>query len=146
MSRFRKLTHTVWHCQYHIVWVPKYRDRVLTGPVGKEATECIGAVTSQAGGEVVELNVQRDHVHLVALIPPKVSVSTCVGRVKGRSAIRLLRRFPHIRVKRYWGNHFWARGYAVDTIGFDAEMIRRYVKYQENKERKEEQLRLNFGQ
>ncbi|MBT4816750.1 MAG: IS200/IS605 family transposase [Lentisphaerae bacterium] len=85
MSRFRELTHTIWHCQYHIVWVPKYRYRVLVGPVGREASECIGVLTAQAGGEVVELNVQRDHVHLVGLIPPKVSVSYCVGLGKGSS-------------------------------------------------------------
>jgi len=144
MSRFRKLTHTVWHCQYHIVWVPKYRYRVLVGRVGQEAAACLRVLTVQTGSEVVELNVQRDHVHLVALVPPKLAISSYMGRIKGRSAIRLLRMFPHIRVKRYWGNHFWAKGYAVDTIGFDPEMIRKYVKYQEDKERCQEQLRFGF--
>ena len=144
MSRFRKLTHAIWHCQYHLVWVPKYRYRVLVGPVRDEAELCIRLVVGQQASEVVELNVQRDHVHMVAMVPPKIAVSTFIGRVKGRTAIRLLHRFPHIRQKRYRGNHFWAQGYAVDTIGFDAEMIRKYVKYQEDKERREEQLRLNF--
>ena len=138
MSRFRKLAQTLWHCQYHIVWVPKYRYRVLEGKIGHEAQISIRMFTEQAGGEVVELNVQPDHVHLITMVPPKLSVSGFVGRVKGRSAIRIFGMYRELRVKQYWGNHFWAPGYCADTVGLDAEMIRKYVKYQENKERKQE--------
>ena len=144
MSRFRKLTHAIWHCQYHLVWVPKYRYRVLDGPVGLEARKCIITFAEQAGCEIIELNVQRDHVHLLVMVPPKIAISNLMGRLKGRSAIRILRQFAQLRMKKYWGNHFWAPGYCVDTVGMDAEMIRKYVKYQENQERKQEQLRLNF--
>ena len=138
MSRFRKLAQTIWHCQYHVVWVPKYRFRILRDEVAEEVENCIRAFSEQQGCEVVELNVQPDHVHLLALVPPKVSVSGYVGTLKGRTAIRVLNRFRKLKEKPYWGNHFWARGYCVDTVGLDAEMIRKYVKYQEEKERQSE--------
>ncbi len=144
MSRFRKLSHSIWHCQYHIVWVPKYRFRVLTGPVASEVARCIRAFSEQKGAEIVELNVQIDHVHLLVLVPPKISISSFVGILKGRSAIRVLNKFRNLKQKPYWGNHFWAKGYCVDSIGLDAEMIRKYVKYQEKKERLAEQGSLNF--
>ena len=139
MSRFRKLSHTIWHCQYHIVWTPKYRYRVLTGEIATEVDSCIRAFTEQQKCEIDEINVQIDHVHLLALIPPKISVSKYVGTVKGRTAIRVLNRFRHLKQKPYWGNHFWSKGYCADTVGLDSEMIRKYIKYQEAKERREEQ-------
>ena len=141
MSRFRKLSQTIWHCQYHIVWVPKYRYRVLIGKVAEEVETCIRAFSEQQHCEIIELNVQIDHVHLLAMVPPKVSISGFVGTIKGRTAIRVLNRFRDLKQKTYWGNHFWSRGYCVDTVGLDSEMIRKYVKYQEIKERKEEQPR-----
>ena len=138
MSRFRKLSQTIWHCQYHIVWVPKYRFRVLTGKVAEETENCIRAFSEQQGCEVVELKIQADHVHLQVLVAPKVSISGYVGTVKGRTAIRIFNRFRKLKEKPYWGNHFWARGYCVDTIGLDSEMVRKYIKYQEAKERESE--------
>ena len=144
MSRFHKLSHAIWHCQYHLVWVPKYRYRILQGAVGQEVSTCLQVFAKQKGCEVVELNVQADHVHLLVLVPPKVSISDLVGTLKGRSAIRVFKQFPHLKEKPYWGNHFWARGYCVDTVGLDAEMIRKYVKYQEVKERVSEQLVLKY--
>jgi putative transposase len=138
MSRFRKLSQTLWYCQYHIVWVPKYRFRILTGKVAEEVENCIRAFSEQQGCEVVELNVQADHVHLLALVPPKVSISGYIGTLKGRTAIRIFNKFRKLKERPYWGNHFWARGYCVDTVGLDAEMIRKYVKYQEDKERQSE--------
>ena len=142
MSRFRNLSHTIWHCQYHIVWVPKYRYRVLTGPVREAVRDGIQAICGYAGCEVVELNVQPDPVHLIAMVPPKTAISDLMGRVKGQSSIKVFKQFRHLKQKPYWGNHFWSRGYCVDTVGVDAEMIRKYVKFQEKKERYEEQLNL----
>ena len=133
MSRFEKLSHVIWFCQYHIVFVPKYRYRVLQGDIGKYVYRSIYAHTERAGCKIVELNVQPDHVHLLVKIPPKISVSTLVGRIKGKTAIQVFQKFPDLRTKRYWGNHFWAVGYCVDTVGMDAEMIRKYVKYQDHK-------------
>lgn len=139
MSRFRKLSHTIWHCQYHILWTPKYRLRILTGQVADEVNRCIRAFAEQKGCEVIELNVQIDHVHLIAMVVPKISISEFVGTVKGRTAIRIFNKYRHLKQKPYWGNHFWSRGYCVDTEGLDAEKVRKYVKYQEQKERQEEQ-------
>ena len=121
MSRFRKLSHSIWHCQYHIVFVPKYRFRILTGPVAGEVSRCIRAFSERNGGEIVELNVQVDHVHLLVYVPPKISISAFVGVIKGRTAIRVFNKFKQLKHKPYWGNHFWARGYCVDTIGLNEE-------------------------
>ena len=139
MSRFRKLSHTIWHCQYHILWTPKYRLRILTGQVADEVNRCIRAFTEQKGCEVIELNVQIDHVHLIAMVVPKISISEFEGTVKGRTAIRIFNKYRHLKRKPYWGIHFWSRGYCVDTVGLDAEKVCKYVKYQKQKERQEEQ-------
>ncbi len=138
MSRFRKLSQTIWHCQYHIVFVPKYRLRILTGDVGLEIDRCIRAFSEQQNAEVIELNVQIDHVHLLVMIPPKVSISNFVGTIKGRSAIRVFNKFSHLKRKPYWGNKFWSRGYCVDTVGLDADKIKKYVKYQQRIEQSKE--------
>jgi putative transposase len=139
MSRFRKLSQSIWHCQYHIVWVTKYRYKVLQGAVAVEVENCIRAFSEQQKCEVVELNVQIDHVHLLAMVPPKVSISNYVGTLKGRTAIRVFNRFRKLKEKPYWGNRFWASGYCVDTVGLDAEMVQKYVKYQHKKEHVAEQ-------
>ena len=144
MSRFRKLSQTLWHCQYNIVWVPKYRYRILSGKIGHEVENCIRAFTQHQGCEVIELNVQIDHVHLLVLVPPKVSISKFVGTIKGRTAIRILNQHRKLKKKPYWGNHFWARGYCVDTIGLDEEQVRKYVRYQEKREKLAEQRDLEY--
>jgi putative transposase len=139
MSRFRKLSHALWHCQYHIVWVPKYRHRILGGEVGREVGECIRTFSAQKEVEIIEMNIQPDHIHLVVMIPPKVSISDYCGIVKGRTAIRVFNKYKELKQKPYWGNHFWTEGYCVDTVGLDSEMVIKYVKYQEVQERKKEQ-------
>lgn len=136
MSRFKMLSHVVWHCQYHIIWTPKYRFRVMEGPVAQEVYNCIRLFAGQLECEIQELNIQKDHVHLLVMVPPKVSISQFMGTVKGRTAIRIFKQFPFLKKKPYWGNHFWAEGYFVDTVGFNEEMIRKYIKYQEDKEKR----------
>ncbi|MFP4531474.1 MAG: IS200/IS605 family transposase [Desulfobacterales bacterium] len=138
MSRFKKLSHTLWHCKYHIVWVPKYRLRILQGDVAKEVEGCIRAFSEHQKADVLELNVCFDHVHMLVMVPPKVSVSNFVGTIKGRTAIRVFNKFRKLKHKPYWGNHFWARGYCVDTVGLDEDKIRKYIKYQEKKEKDSE--------
>jgi putative transposase len=120
------------------VWCPKYRFRVLKSEIKEEVEECIKGFSEVQKCELLELNVQIDHVHLLVMIPPKISISNYVGTVKGRTAIRVLNKFRKLKQKPYWGNHLWARGYCVDTVGLDAEMIRKYVKYQEKQEKKAE--------
>ena len=94
--------------------------------------------------EVIELNVQLDHVHLVVSIPPKVSVSVLMGTLKGKLAIKLFKTYPNLKKRPYWGNHFWSRGYFVNTVGIDEDMIRQYVKYQEGEDKKEESHERDF--
>ena len=142
MSRFKKLSQTIWHCQYHIVWVPKYRYRILHGEIAKDVEDLIRAFSNQQECEVIELNVQIDHVHLLVMIPPKISISSYVGSLKGRVAIRIFNKYKRLKQKPYWGNYFWARGYCVDTVGLDSEMIRKYVRHQEKQERRVEQQQL----
>lgn len=135
MSRFRKLSQTLWHCQYHLVFVPKYRYKILEGKIGKKVENCIRAFSEQKGIEIKELNVQIDHVHLLVMIPPKISVSEYVGIIQGRTTIQVFNQFKKMKEKKYWGNHFWTRGYCVDTVGLDEEMIRKYIKHQDDKDK-----------
>ena len=143
MSRFQKLSHTLWHCQYHIVWVPKYQYRVLDGPIRDAAFKAIHLLCEYSDSEVFEMNVQKDHIHLAVMVPPKFAISELMGRLKGLTAIKAFKQFPHLGQKPYWGNQFWSKGYCVDTMGLDEERIRKYVKYQEEKDRCIDHL--NFG-
>ena len=93
--------------------------------------------------EVGELKVQSDHVHLVVMVPPKTSISKYMGRVKGKSALRVFSVFRDLRKKRYWGNHLWSPGYCVGTVGLDEEQIRKYVKYREQQELRQQEI--NFS-
>jgi len=138
MSRFKKLSHAIWHCCYHIVWTPKYRYRVLKGEIKTEVENCIRLFSDQKGCEIIEMNVQLDHVHLLVQVPSKVSISDLMGVLKGRTAIRVFNKFKHLKRRPYWGNHFWSKGCCVDTIGLNEEMIKKYVKYQEDKDKREE--------
>jgi putative transposase len=103
--------------------------------VADEVNRCIRAFSEQQGAEIIELNIQIDHVHLLVMVPPKILISNYVGTLKGRSAIRVFNKFRHLKHKPYWGNPFWTKGYCADTVGLDEEKIRKYVKYQENKEK-----------
>jgi len=90
------------------------------------------------------MNIQKDHVHLIVMVPPKIAISDLMGRLKGQTAIKTFKQFPHLRQKPYWGNQFWSKGYCVDAVGLDEEMIRKYVRYQEGKDLYIEQLNFSF--
>jgi putative transposase len=145
MGKLKKLAHVVYQCSYHIVWCPKYRYRILKGQVGKFVERRIQTLCEMKKVEILELNVMEDHIHMVATIPPKVSVSELMGILKGKTAISLFKSFPALKKKPYWGNHFWSRGYCISTVGLDEDKIRRYVKYQEENERLEESQQKEFG-
>ena len=98
----------------------------------------------EGGCEVIELNVQEDHIHLLVSVPPKVSISYLMGLLKGKIAIKLFKSYPRLKKKPYWGNHFWARGYFVSTVGLDEEMIKKYMKYQEKEEKSTEIQQKSF--
>ena len=146
MGKYKKLSHVVYKCEYHIVWVPKYRFRILTGDIKKLIEEDIRMLCEWKQCEIQEMSVQKDHVHIVLSIPPKVSISQMMGILKGKLAIKLFKSYPKMKREPYWGNHFWARGYFVSTVGIDEDVIKRYVKYQEEEERRieEQQHRFDF--
>ena len=141
VNQFKKLAHAVWQCKYHIVWCPKYRFRILKGELGRSVRDIIRQLSEWRRIEILEGNVQVDHIHLVVSIPPKYSVSEAVGFLKGKSAIKLFD-LHHELKRRYWGRHFWAKGYCVSTIGLDEEQIRKYVRWQTHKDKKRDQIRL----
>lgn len=145
MAKWKKQSHCVYQCKYHLVWCPKYRYRVLAGGVAALVEDSLRSLCEWKKIEVLELNVQPDHVHLVLQIPPRLAVSEAVGILKGKTAIKVFKSFPGLKKKPYWGNHFWARGYCVTTIGMDEEKIRRYVKYQEENEKRDEGDEREFG-
>ncbi|MGB2078117.1 IS200/IS605 family transposase [Pseudoalteromonas sp. S201] len=138
MSRYEKASHVYWRCQYHIVWTPKYRFRILKNKIGRDVYRCIQVYCEQLGCKVVELNVQIDHVHLVVKVPPKLSISKLMGALKGKIALKMFSKYPYLRKNKLWGNHFWQRGYFVDTVGINEEIIRRYVRHQQKEERQEQ--------
>ena len=131
MSRFKTLSHTIYECKYHIVICPKYRYRIFKGEICEYTRQQIYVLCKQKElVEVVELNIQDDHIHLILSIPPKYRVSSMMGYVKGKLSLRLFQRYDKLG-KRYWGRHLWSRGYCVSTVGLNEEQIRRYVKHQE---------------
>ena len=140
--QFKKLSHSIYECKYHVVFCPKYRYQILEAEVrGYVEQQVYGLCDQKDGLEVLELNVQADHVHLVLSIAPKYAVSQVMGFVKGKLALCLLDRFPVLR-NRYWGQHVWSRGYCVSTVGLYEERIRKYVIWQAQKEQRAKQERL----
>ena len=132
--RLKKLAHSLYECKYHIVFCPKYRYKILQAEVASYVTEKIYQLIGQKDGvEVLEVNVQPDHVHLILSIAPKYAVSEIMGFLKGKLALGMFDQFPDLK-KRYWGCHAWSRGYCVTTVGLDEESIRQYVKWQNKKE------------
>ncbi len=139
MSRFKKLSHTIYECKYHIVFCPKYRYRIFKGEIVGYAKQQIYRLSQQKDlVEVMELNVQEDHIQSVMSIPPKYSVSGFMGYLKGKLSLRVFERYEKIG-KRYWGRHLWSRGYCVSTVGLTEELIRRYVRHQEKMDKQIEE-------
>ena len=137
-QRFKRLSHSLYECKYHIVFCPKYRYRIFKETIGETVRQLVYQLCKQKEQiEVLELNVQPDHVHLVVSIPPKYSVSEFMGYLKGKMALRLFQQYESLG-RRYWGRHLWARGYCVSTIGLDEEKIRKYVQWQEKQEKQTE--------
>jgi putative transposase len=141
MSRFNKLAHAIWQCKYHIVWCPKYRFRILKGAVETSVKEIIKQLCEWKSLEIIEINIQEDHIHVILSIPPKFAVSEVVGFLKGTCAIKMFDKHLTLK-KRYWGRHFWARGYCVSTVGLNEEEMRKYVRWQLEKDKRMEQLKL----
>lgn len=141
MREWQSQAHVRWYCRYHVVIVPKYRKKVIFGSLRKQIGKMLREICEQGGVEVIEGHAMSDHVHLCLSIPPKYSVANVIGRMKGKSAIRIHREYLG-RAQNFTGFHFWSRGYCVSTVGLEEQQIIDYIKEQEEHEKKEEQLAL----
>jgi len=133
------LNYSVWECRYHVVFVPKYRRKVLCGKIWEDFGDGFRRLATQRECEILEGHLMLDHVHMMISIPPKHSVAQVVGYIKGKSAVHVARTYFD-RKRSYVGHHFWARGYFVSTVGRDEEAIREYIKRQETEDQRFEQL------
>ncbi len=127
---YKSLSHSKWDCNYHIVFIPKMRRKVLYGTIRKELGGILHELARQKECTIIEGHAMPDHVHVLIAIPPKHAVAQVIGFLKGKSAIAIARRFKG-KERNYNGEHFWARGYAVSTAGFEIEVIKKYIKEQE---------------
>ena len=135
MKEYRKASHCIYELKYHIVWITKYRKRVLTPEVGKRQRDIIRLICTSLEVEIVKGHIRRDHVHLLVSAPPYVSVSKLVQRIKGLTSRKLLQESRKLN-KAFWGRHLWARGYFVASTGdVTEEVIARYIEQQEEMER-----------
>ena len=141
MADYRSLNHTLWDCKYHLVWIPKYRKKKLFSELRKYLGDVFHELASQKESKIEEGHLMSDHVHMLLSIPPKYSVAQVVGFIKGKSAIHIARKFVGRR-KNFTGQHFWARGYYVSTVGRDEATIREYIQKQEEEDRRIDQLQL----
>ena len=129
-SCYESLKHSKWDCKYHVVFIPKFRRKVLYGKIRKYLGPVFHELASQRQAKILEGHMVQDHVHMVIKIPPKYSVAEIVGYIKGKSAIAVARQFSG-RKRNFNGEQMWARGYAVSTVGFNEQQIRTYVSRQE---------------
>ena len=129
-SSYESLSHSKWDCKYHIVFVPKYRKKVLYGNIRRYLGPLFHELASQRNCKIIEGHMVQDHVHMLIAIPPKYSVSEVIGYIKGKSAISVARQFGG-RKRNFNGEKFWARGYAVSTVGFEEAKIKDYIRNQE---------------
>ena len=135
MSDYKRTNHTEWDCKYHIIFIPKYRKKVLYGKLRDRLGGVFRRLAHQKESEVEEGHLRVDHVHMMLSIPPKYSVATVVGFLKGKSAIWIARHFGEA-TRGFIGKNFWARGYFVSTVGRDEEVIRNYIQRQEMEDRR----------
>jgi len=140
MSVLKSLAHSRWDCKYHVVFIPKGRKKELYGKIREYLKQIFHELARQRSCEIVEVYMAGDHVHMCNAIPPKYAVSEVVGYLKGKSAIAVARQFGG-RQRNFSGERFWARGYAVTTVGFELDKIRDYIRRQEHEENEEDQGR-----
>jgi putative transposase len=143
MDDFESLSHTKWECKYHVVFIPKCRRKVLYGNLRKHLGEVFRKLAEQKQSRIEEGHMMADHVHMMIAIPPKCAVSQVIGYIKGKSAIHVARTYGE-RKRNFVGQHFWARGYFVSTVGRDERVIREYIRNQEREDRRIDQLNLDY--
>jgi putative transposase len=141
MDRAESLSHSRWECKYHVVFIPKKRRKTLYGALRKHLGEVFHRLAAQKESRIEEGHLLVDHVHMLISIPPKYAVSQVVGFIKGKSAIHLARVYGE-RKRNFVGQHFWARGYYVSTVGRDLQVIREYIRQQEADDARLDQMQL----
>ncbi len=141
MDASESLAHTKWECKYHVVWIPKYRRKALYGELRKHLGPVLRELARQYECVVEEGHLQIDHVHMLLSIPPKYAVAQVLGYIKGKSAIHIARSYLGRR-QNLTGQHFWARGYYVSTVGRDEASIRQYIQKQEAEDQRLDQLNI----
>ena len=141
MDEQGSLSHTKWECKYHVIFIPKFRRKALYEQLRKDLAEVFHRFAAQKESRIEEGHVMSDHVHMMISIPPKYAVSQVVGFIKGKSAIHLARVYGE-RKRNFVGQHFWARGYFVSTVGRDEAVIREYIRHQEQEDKRLDQLNL----
>jgi putative transposase len=141
MDDYESLSHTKWECKYHVVFIPKYRRKVLYGELRQHLGDVFRKLALQKESRIEEGHLMLDHVHMMISIPQKYAVSQVVGFIKGKSAIHLARTYGE-RKRNFVGQHFWARGYFVSSVGRDEAAIREYIKNQEQEDKRLDQLNL----
>ncbi len=141
MNNYNKLNHTTWDCKYHLIWIPKYRKKLIYGTLRQYLGEVLRELALQKESNIIEGHLMGDHVHLLISIPPKYAVSQVVGYIKGKSAIHIARTYAGRRYN-FTGQNFWARGYFASTVGRDEETVKQYIKKQEEADRRIDELKL----
>lgn len=130
----KSLAHSKWLCKYHVIWIPKYRRKVIYGKYRKEIGTILRQLCEYKGIEIIEANACIDHIHMLISIPPKYSVSKIMGYLKGKSALMIFERFANLKYK-FGNRHFWAQGYYVSTVGLNEATIKKYIREQENSDK-----------
>jgi len=141
MQIYETLKHTTWECKYHVVFIPKYRRKSLYVTLRRDLGVVFRELARQRESEVLEGHLMPDHVHMLLSVPPKYSVAQVMGFVKGKSAIHIARVYAGRR-RNFVGQHFWARGYWVSTVGKNEAAVRRYIQDQEKEDQRLDQLEL----
>ena len=141
MEGYRKSSHAVYRCEYHFVWVPKYRYQILVKEIKPRLKDILTELCEWLDITIIEGAICSDHVHMYVSVPPKYSPAQVMKVLKGKSAEYLRKEFPELR-KKYWGIHIWARGYFVSTVGIDRDVIKAYVKKQIDSQVRKEQMRI----
>jgi len=141
MDESRSLNHTKWECKYHVVFIPKCRRKVLYKELRRHLGEVFRQLAKQKESQVEEGHLMPDHVQMMIAIPPKHAVSQVIGYIKGKSAIHLARVYGE-RKKNFVGQQFWARGFYVSTVGRDEEAVRKYIREQEEEDKRLDQMGL----
>src|SRR5665213_1385685 len=140
-AEFNHLNHATWECKYHVVFTPKYRKKLLFGKIKRHLGQVFHDLARRKECRIEEGHLMPDHVHMLISIPPKYAVAHVIGFIKGTSAIHIARTFMDSK-RNFVGQHFWARGYFVSTVGRDEAVIRRYIRNQEAEDKRVDQLNL----